>query len=178
MRREERLAMRVRRPLPSALLGVTSLCLGFAACTGSSGKAPDKAAPASTTTTTTAADAAVPAADQPVSGSIEVYDQDSDGTSLVVKRTTITGAPGWVVVHMDDGGPETVIGCTAIPEGTAADVVVKLTTKVGTSAVWPMLHRDAGQPGVCEWPGGPDGPVRPPTGAITYATRKIMLTVP
>ena len=166
--------MRIRHPFRTrALLGVTGLCVGLAACGGSGGKATDVAARSSTTTT-----AAVAAGDQPVSGSIEVYDQTSDGTSLVVKRATITGAPGWVVVHMDDGGPETVIGCTAIPQGTTADVVVKLTTRVGTGAVWPMLHRDAGRPGVCEWPGGPDGPVRPPTGAITYATRKIMLTVP
>ncbi|HUP70225.1 MAG TPA: hypothetical protein VM142_10480 [Acidimicrobiales bacterium] len=113
-----------------------------------------------------------------MSGSIEVYDQTSDGATLTVKRAIINGASGWVIVHLDEGGPGKVIACTAIPEGSSNDVTVRLTTKVSTGAVWPMMHRDAGQPGVCEWPGGPDGPVRPPSGAITYATKKILLTVP
>ena len=165
--------MRVRCLLRARLvLGTTGLLVGLAGCAGSGDKATDRVAPAPTTT------AVLPAGDRPVTGSIEVYDQTSDGTNLVVKRASIEGAAGWVIVHVDEGGPGTVIACTAIPEGSTTDLAVELTTKVATGELWPMLHRDAGEPGVCEWPGGPDGPVRPPSGAITYATKKIVLTVP
>lgn len=164
--------MRVRHLLRARLvLGTTVLLVGVAACTGSGDKATDRVAPAPTTT------AVAPVGERPVTGSIEVYDQIGDGTKLVVKRASIEGAAGWVVVHMDEGGPGTVIACTAIPEGSTTDLAVQLTTKVGTGELWPMLHRDAGQPAVCEWPAGPDGPVRPPSGAISYATKKILLTV-
>ena len=165
--------MRVRYMLRAPMvLGAMCLFVGLAACTGSGDEATDRGASAPTTTT------AAPAGDRRVSGSIEVYDQTSDGSTLMVKRAAIQGAAGWVVVHVDEGGPGKVIACTAIPEGTSNDLAIALTTRVATGEVWPMLHRDAGQPGVCEWPGGPDGPVRPPGGAITYATKKILLTVP
>lgn len=152
------------------LIGATGVCVALGACAGPGKTARDQSAPAPTT-------AVAAPAERPVSGSIEVYDQTSDGTTLIVERATIDGTAGWIIVHLDEGGPGEVISCTAIPQGSSTDVAVRLATKVGTGPVWPMLHRDAGQVGVCEWPGGPDGPVRPPSGAITYATRKIILTV-
>ena len=165
--------MKVRHLMKARMvLAATGLVLGLPACTGSGDDDATGAVPAPTTTTQ------APAGERPVTGSIEVYDQTSDGSRLAVKRATIEGTAGWIIVHVDEGGPGMVIGCTAIPEGTSNDLAIALTTKVASGEVWPMLHRDAGQPGVCEWPAGPDGPVRPPSGAITYATKKILLTVP
>lgn len=47
-----------------------------------------------------------------------------------------------------------------LSNGFTTDVALRVTTKVDPGEVWPMLHRDTGQPGVSEWPGGPDGSVR------------------
>lgn len=165
-----------RRALRSrVVLAAACICAGMAACSGGG----DSASTVSTTAAiTTVAGSGALADDRPVSGSIEVYDQSSDGTTLTIERATINGAAGWVVVHVDEGGPGDVIGCAPIPEGSTTNLTVPLARKVSTGRYWPMLHRDAGQLGVCEWPGGPDGPVRPAGGAITYATRKITLTVP
>lgn len=112
-----------------------------------------------------------------VTGTIEAVDQTSDGATVVVAEVTIRGAGGWVVVHADAAGPGAVVGHAAIPEGTSENVVVPLDAKVGTGVYWPMLHRAGGVVGTLQWPGGPDGPVRPPGGGTSYAARRITLTV-
>ncbi len=95
-----------------------------------------------------------------VTGSLTLADQSGDGSSVVVAEATLTGTDGWIVVHADDGGaPGPVIGHVALPEGTSSDVEVALDQALTADAtVWPMLHIDAGEVGVYEFPGA-DGPV-------------------
>lgn len=95
-----------------------------------------------------------------VTGSLTLSDQSGDGNSVVVDEATISGSDGWIVIHADDGGaPGPVIGHVALPEGTSSDVEVELHEALSADAtVWPMLHIDAGEAGVYEFPGA-DGPV-------------------
>jgi plastocyanin len=101
-----------------------------------------------------------PEAGAEVTGSLTVADQSGDGTRITVAQATITGADGFVVVHADaDGAPGPVIGHAPLPEGTSRGLVVLLDEPLtGNATVWPMLHVDAGEPGVYEFP-GPDVPV-------------------
>ncbi len=95
-----------------------------------------------------------------VTGSMTLADQSGDGSSVVVAEATLTGTAGWIVVHSDDGGaPGPVLGHVALSEGTSSDVEVALDQPLSADAtVWPMLHIDAGEVGVYEFPGA-DGPV-------------------
>ncbi len=104
--------------------------------------------------------AGVALAQEAATGSISASDQSGDGSTVVVDEVTIEGGPGFVVVHLDeDGGPGPVLGHVDIPEGTSSNVTVTLDTGLDSSAtVWPMLHLDAGEVGVYEFPGA-DGPV-------------------
>ena len=86
----------------------------------------------------------------------------------------IDSGTGFIAIHSDlDGKPGPVVGHVAIPKGASSDVTVTLDKKGATGAYWPMLHIDAGQPGVCEFP-GPDVPVK--SGA-DVVMKKITLTV-
>lgn len=95
-----------------------------------------------------------------VTGAISVSDQTGDGTTVAVDAVTITGAEGFVVVHLDeDGAPGQVLGHVGIPEGTSSNVQVPLDSPLAEAAtVWPMLHVDAGTLGTYEFPGA-DTPV-------------------
>lgn len=101
-----------------------------------------------------------PGGEAEVTGSLVAPDQSGEGSTVLVDEVTISGATGFVVVHADaDGAPGTVLGHVAIAEGTSRDVAVRLDAPLtGDATVWPMLHVDAGQVGVYEFP-GPDGPV-------------------
>ncbi|MEX1020972.1 MAG: LPXTG cell wall anchor domain-containing protein, partial [Litorilinea sp.] len=68
---------------------------------------------------------------------------------------------GWLVVHLDqDGRPGAVIGQTAVPTGDTQNVVVFLDEAIsGETVLWAMLHVDAGEAGVYEFPGA-DVPAR------------------
>lgn len=102
-----------------------------------------------------------------VTGSISAGDQSGDGSTVTVDSVTISGAPGWVVVHADnDGSPGAVLGQEWIPEGTSTDVTVTLDTALEESqSLWPMLHEDAGEEGTYEFPGA-DVPVMDDGGIV------------
>ncbi len=87
-----------------------------------------------------------------------VIDQDVvDGTVLVTRVTS--NAPGWIVIHADDGGnPGPVLGQAAVPNGITADVLVEIDTEGLTDTLWAMLHVDEGVVGQYEFPGA-DVPV-------------------
>ncbi len=109
-----------------------------------------------------------------VSGSIDVADQSSDGTTITVDAVNITGAAGFIAVHQDaDGAPGPVVGHAAIPEGDSSAVVITLDAPVTTGSFWPMLHLDAGAIGTYEFP-GPDGPVKSGSDIVM---KQITLTV-
>ncbi len=134
------------------------------------------AAPAGTAAPAAPAGTAAPAgsAAAAVTGSIDVADQSSDGTTITVDAVNITGSGGFIAVHADaDGSPGPVVGHAAIPEGDSSAVVITLDAPVTTGAFWPMLHLDAGIVGTYEFPGA-DVPVK--SGA-DVVMKKITLTV-
>ncbi|MBX2998285.1 MAG: hypothetical protein KF893_07195 [Caldilineaceae bacterium] len=95
--------------------------------------------------------------------SIEVRDQVfsvRDGILVVVPELFVT-EDGWVVIHRDDAGsPGAVIGYTFVEAGPHYDVIVNLTEDLeGDTVLWAMLHIDAGEAGVYEFP-GVDAPVQ------------------
>ncbi|MGH3441204.1 MAG: cupredoxin domain-containing protein [Nitriliruptorales bacterium] len=102
-----------------------------------------------------------------VTGSISAADQSGDGSTVTVDSVTISGAPGWVVVHADnEGSPGAVLGHVSIPEGTSTDVEVTLDAPLDESqSLWPMLHEDAGEEGTYEFPGA-DVPVMDDSGVV------------
>lgn len=96
-------------------------------------------------------------------GSIEALDQKIVDGTIVVKLASIS-QDGWIVVRKagPDGKMQVSgeIGKVRIRAGDNADVVVPLSEAVADGApLWPMLHIDAGDIGVFEFPGGPDTPV-------------------
>ena len=91
---------------------------------------------------------------------VTVADQESDGASVTVAGVKAPEA-GWMVIHADaDGKPGPILGETAVPAGTTENVVVMLDAPLeGDATLWAMLHTDAGEAGVYEFPDGPDVPV-------------------
>lgn len=139
----------------SLLLAVLAVLVALPACQSSS----PPVLPSKAVTTTTTATTALPAG--AVTGSLAVFDQVGKDT-ITVASVTIVGAlaGGWMTVHLDDGGrPGAVVGRTHVTEGTTNDVVVRLDHASADGRYWPVLHVDAGQPGVYEFP-GPDMPVK------------------
>lgn len=88
-----------------------------------------------------------------------------DGTVTVATRRV--PGPAFVVLHRDEGGaPGPVIGYAGIEAGDQEAVPVTLDEDVEDGAtLWAMLHTDAGERGVYEFP-GPDVPLRDAEGAV------------
>lgn len=99
---------------------------------------------------------------QPAGGtaSIDVSDQPLDNGHITLK-SVMALQDGWIAVHSNtaDNKPGPVIGHAAVKAGMNSNVEITLNPapKAGDK-VWPMLHIDAGQKGVYEFP-GPDAPV-------------------
>lgn len=95
--------------------------------------------------------------------SIQVRDQVfsvRDGEIAVAVPELFATENGWVVIHRDDNGaPGAVIGYAFVEAGPNYEVDVTLTEEVeGDIDLWAMLHTDAGEAGVYEFPGA-DVPV-------------------
>jgi hypothetical protein len=82
-----------------------------------------------------------------------------DGT-VSVAVAAVPG-PAFVVLHRDEGGaPGPVVGHAEVDAGDHEAVRVTLDEDVSDGAtLWAMLHTDAGERGVYEFP-GPDVPLR------------------
>jgi hypothetical protein len=96
-------------------------------------------------------------------GSIRVQDQAPVGGQILIERAMIT-RDGWIVIHTSDADGniqlDSNIGIAPLPAGTNNDIVITLSEAVEAGAIiWPMLHIDAGEPGVYEFPDGPDTPL-------------------
>lgn len=93
------------------------------------------------------------------SPSVTVSDQESDAKSVTVAQV-VAVAPGWMVIHIDEGGqPGPMLGQAPVQAGVNDNVVVNLDTMLAAdTGLWAMLHVDQGQVGVYEFP-GPDAPV-------------------
>lgn len=102
---------------------------------------------------------AEPAGD--VTPSVQVEDQPVVDGSIVVPLV-VAAQDGWIVIHTNtpENRPGPVIGHAMVMEGENEDVRVTLSsTPVAGDMLWPMLHVDAGQIGVYEFPGA-DTPVQ------------------
>jgi predicted lipoprotein with Yx(FWY)xxD motif len=89
--------------------------------------------------------------------SVTVSDQATDGSSVVVAKVVSKG-PGWIAIHAQQGGQVgQVIGYTHVNDGENDNVTVKIDPTKATPTMYAMLHIDAGQVGVYEFP-GPDVP--------------------
>ncbi len=102
--------------------------------------------------------ATLPTAAAQFSPAVFVVDQDVVDAMVRVTRVT-ANAPGWMVIHADEGGaPGPVLGQSAVGSGITADVVVEIDTSGITDTLWAMLHVDEGVVGEYEFPGA-DVPV-------------------
>ncbi len=90
--------------------------------------------------------------------SITVQDQDVSSGKVTIAEVDSNG-PGWVAIHIQgpDGQPGTDIGYTSVNPGVNKNVVVTIDRARVTPVMYAMLHTDASQVGVYEFP-GPDVP--------------------
>lgn len=87
-----------------------------------------------------------------------------DGTVQIARAVVSDSA--WIVIHADDSGaPGEVIGYAPIAPGETLNVPVAIEGSRVTGTLWAMLHTDAGQPGVYEFP-GEDVPVTDAQGNV------------
>jgi hypothetical protein len=106
----------------------------------------------------------LPAAAQNVTaGSLRVQDQAPVNGQIVIERALLT-RNGWIVIHASgaDGSIElnSNLGYAPIEAGTNIKIAITLSEEVEAGAIiWAMLHLDAGEAGVYEFPNGPDVPV-------------------
>lgn len=104
----------------------------------------------------------VAVADQPI----------AEGEVTVAK--VFSAGPGWIVIHAQaDGRPGPILGYSQVVDGENSDTMVDIDASAATGTVYAMLHVDAGQVGVWEFPGGPDTPVAVGEQVVTPAFRLI-----
>jgi len=126
----------------------------------------------------------VEGADAPVvvDGNVEVtsinaaptitYDGTLDGTTLTVAGAVID-APGWLVIHADngEGAPGAVIGQAQIGTGANMNIAIELDEDGITDTLFPMLHYDTNEAGEYEFGSvdGADAPVAVNGNVVTAA---------
>lgn len=94
----------------------------------------------------------------PSGPSVSVRDQSVAGGTVTVARVVSEG-PGWLMIHAQaNGGPGPILGNARVGDGTSRNVEVEIDLARATPVLYAMLHADAGQVGVLEFP-GPDVPV-------------------
>ena len=85
---------------------------------------------------------------------VQVDDGGVVDGAVIIAKATVEG-PAWVVIHADDGGnPGPVIGHAPLAAGENLQVVVEIDRAASTPVLHAMLHVDAGETGVYEFPGG------------------------
>jgi len=101
---------------------------------------------------------ALPAAAQ-MTPSVTVSDQAILKGTVTIEKVVSNG-PGWIVIHTQkDGKPGPIIGYAAVNDGENDNVVVQIDATAATATLYAMLHTDAGQVGMYEFPGD-DVPVK------------------
>ncbi|MCB8943540.1 MAG: hypothetical protein H6658_20995 [Ardenticatenaceae bacterium] len=89
---------------------------------------------------------------------IYVLDQPVLDGKVVIERITMR-APGWVVVHPDEGGqPGLIIGFTYLAAGVNEQVEVDLLANTITPQMYVKLHEDTNEVGEFDYPDG-DNPL-------------------
>ncbi|WP_317065574.1 DUF7282 domain-containing protein [Methanoculleus caldifontis] len=100
----------------------------------------------------------MPTPDENVTPSVNVSDQPIENDTVIVERA-VMNQTGWADIHADlNGTPGPIIGYSQITEGVNENVTVEIETENATPVLYAMLHIDAGEQGVHEFP-GPDVPV-------------------
>lgn len=88
--------------------------------------------------------------------SITVEDQVITGDGIVGNVTVdevVSNGPGWIVIHNNlFGHPGGVIGYSPVESGVNTNVPVTVHTFVATDTLFAVLHHDAGEAGVFEYP--------------------------
>jgi len=90
------------------------------------------------------------------------YNGTIDGNVVTIDSATID-APGWLVIHADNGEGSfgAVLGQAQIGTGTTNNITITLAEDGMTDTLYPMLHYDTGEAGEYEFGmvEGADGPV-------------------
>ncbi|MEQ9027421.1 MAG: hypothetical protein RLP44_01800, partial [Aggregatilineales bacterium] len=80
-----------------------------------------------------------------------VYDIHFDDDGTLIVSQAIIDAPGWLVIHADNGGsPGPVLGAAPLTPGVNTHIAITLDGDV-TDTLFPMLHYDTGEAGVYEF---------------------------
>ena len=80
-------------------------------------------------------------------------------TDQVTVAEVVAPQAGWLVIHCSrDGNLAAVIGLAPVHAGVNRNVTVPILRTLATPTLYVLLHSDAGQPGVYEFP-GPDAPL-------------------
>lgn len=91
--------------------------------------------------------------------SVTIRDQ-SVASGKVFVDDVVSKGPGWIAIHIQnkDGTPGDEIGYAAVKDGDNKGIFVTIDASKATPVLIAMLHIDAGEIGMYEYP-GPDGPV-------------------
>jgi len=102
----------------------------------------------------------------PVTNAVTPLDQPISAANTVVVPLVTADVDGWLVIHADNNGaPGPVIGNAPVSAGDNINVVVQVDPAGVTPVLYAMLHIDAGELGVYEFP-GPDGPATDADGNV------------
>lgn len=97
---------------------------------------------------------------QLVTPSVKIEDQPINDDEVTVSEV-ISDGPGWLVIHAQaDGKPGLILGYSQVEDGVNEGITVVINKAEATETLYAMLHIDAGQIGVWEFPDGPDVPTK------------------
>jgi len=125
--------------------------------------APTKIIPASPTAKPTTAPTKVPAS-TPTAAPASINDINVENQAVksgtVLVNMVDAMKPGWVAIFTDKNDqPDVLLGYTAVPAGSSADIKVTIDAAKATNKMIAMLLLDAGKVGTFEYPGA-DEPVK------------------
>jgi Bacterial SH3 domain len=97
-------------------------------------------------------------AQAPVAPQVLIHNQSIVAGQISVAKVVIPHN-GWVVIHRDQQGKlGTAIGLAPVRAGSNSNVAVAINEELATATLYVLLHSDAGQPNVYEFPGA-DAPI-------------------
>lgn len=115
----------------------------------------------------TATPAPAPTATEPaLIPAVSVTDQVLDDDGQLVISQVVAPEAGWVVVYTDESGSAgEVLGFSAVNEGQNEEVTIQIEALSATETLHVLLHTDAGDSGVFDFP-GPDDPLSDESGPV------------
>lgn len=113
---------------------------------------------------------------------VTVYDQyirvldPANTEGIVVVARVYSQDAGWIVIHADaNGAPGPVLGFSYVEAGVNPEVPVMIDLAGATETLYAMLHTDAGEESVYEFP-GPDQPVMDQQGEVVSPAFRVLGT--